>query len=99
MAVFRVEKNEEYTVMSNYHLWDRGLSLEAKGLLSQMLTFPEDCDCTLTELARMNREQVDVICEVIHELECAGYIVCNEQRDGNGRLRGMEYIAFEQPTF
>ena len=56
MAVFRVEKNSGYTVMSNHHLRNRNLSLKAKGLLSQMLSLPEDWDYTLQGLARINRE-------------------------------------------
>ena len=57
MAVFRVEKNSGYTVMSNHHLRNRALSLKAKGLLSQMLSLPEDWDYTLQGLARINRER------------------------------------------
>ena len=58
MAVFRVEKNSGYTVMSNHHLRNRTLSLKAKGLLSQMLSLPEDWDYTLQGLARINRESI-----------------------------------------
>ena len=58
MAVFRVEKNSGYTVMSNHHLRNRALSLKAKGLLSQMLSLPEDWDYTLQGLARINRESI-----------------------------------------
>ena len=74
MAVFRVEKNSGYTVMSNHHLRNRALSLKAKGLLSQMLSLPEDWDYTLQGLARINRESVDAIRQAIRELEQAGYI-------------------------
>ena len=61
MAVFRVEKSSGYTVMSNHHLRNRALSLKAKGLLSQMLSLPEDWDYTLKGLARINRESIDAI--------------------------------------
>ena len=54
MAVFRVERTQNYTVMSNYHLRDKRLSLKSKGLLSQMLSLPEDWDYTLSGLARIN---------------------------------------------
>ena len=74
MAVFRVEKNSGYTVMSNHHLRNRALSLKAKGLLSQMLSLPEDWDYTLQGLARINRESIDAIRQAIRELEQAGYI-------------------------
>ncbi len=72
MAVFRVEKNSGYTVMSNNHLRNRNLSLKAKGLLSQMLSLPEDWDYTLQGLARINRESIDAIRQAIRELEQAG---------------------------
>ncbi len=65
MAVFRVEKNSGYTVMSNHHLRNRALSLKAKGLLSQMLSLPEDWDYTLQGLARINRESIDAIRQAI----------------------------------
>ena len=65
MAVFRVEKNSGYTVMSNHHLRNRVLSLKAKGLLSQMLSLPEDWDYTLQGLARINRESIDAIRQAI----------------------------------
>ena len=71
MAVFRVEKNSGYTVMSNHHLRNRALSLKAKGLLSQMLSLPEDWDYTLQGLARINRESIDAIRQAIRELEQA----------------------------
>ena len=88
MAVFRVEKNSGYTVMSNHHLRNRALSLKAKGLLSQMLSLPEDWDYTLQGLARINRESIDAIRQAIRELEQAGYIQRSRERDEKGRLRG-----------
>ena len=91
MAVFRVEKNSGYTVMSNYHLRNRALSLKAKGLLSQMLSLPEDWDYTLQGLARINRESIDAIRQAIRELEQAGYIQRSRERDEKGRLRGADY--------
>ena len=74
MAVFRVERTNNYTVMSNYHLRDKNLSLKAKGLLSQMLSLPEDWDYTLAGLARINAEGKDAIRAAVVELEKAGYI-------------------------
>ena len=75
MAVFRVERNTGYTVMSNHHLRNKELSLKAKGLLSQMLSLPEDWDYTLAGLSHINREKIDAIREAVKELEKAGYIV------------------------
>ena len=95
MAVFRVEKNSGYTVMSNHHLRNRALSLKAKGLLSQMLSLPEDWDYTLQGLARINRESIDAIRQAIRELEQAGYIQRSRERDEKGRLRGADYVMNE----
>ena len=97
MAVFRVERNTGYTVMSNHHLRNKELSLKAKGLLSQMLSLPEDWDYTLKGLSLINREKIDAIREAIKELERAGYIVRSRERDEKGRLRGADYVIFEQP--
>ena len=97
MAVFRVERNTGYTVMSNHHLRNKELSLKAKGLLSQMLSLPEDWDYTLAGLSYINREKIDAIREAVRELERAGYIQRSRERDEKGRLRGTEYIIYEQP--
>ena len=97
MAVFRVERNRGYTVMSNHHLRNKELSLKAKGLLSQMLSLPEDWDYTLAGLSLINKEKIDAIREAVRELERAGYIVRSRERDAKGRLRGAEYVIFEQP--
>ena len=97
MAVFRVERNKGYTVMSNHHLRNKELTLKAKGLLSQMLSLPEDWDYTLAGLSQINREKIDAIREAIKELERAGYIVRSRERDEKGRLRGADYVIFEQP--
>ena len=72
MAVFRVERNKGYTVMSNHHLRNKELSLKAKGLLSQMLSLPEDWDYTLAGLSFINREKIDAIREAVKELDAPG---------------------------
>ena len=97
MAVFRVERNTGYTVMSNHHLRNKELSLKAKGLLSQMLSLPEDWDYTLAGLSHINQEKIDAIREAVKELEKAGYIVRSRERDEKGRLRGADYVIYEQP--
>ena len=97
MAVFRVERNKGYTVMSNHHLRNKELTLKAKGLLSQMLSLPEDWDYTLAGLSRINREKLDAIREAVRELERAGYIQRSRERDEKGRLRGADYIIYEKP--
>ncbi len=83
--------------MSNHHLRNKNLTLKAKGLLSQMLSLPEDWDFTLAGLSYINREKIDAIREAIRELEKAGYIVRSRERDEKGRLRGADYVIYEQP--
>ena len=97
MSVFRVEKNKGYTVMSNHHLRNHALSLKAKGLLSQMLSLPDDWDYTLQGLAQINKESIDAIREAVRELERAGYIKRSRERDERGCLRGTVYTIYEQP--
>ena len=74
MAVFRVEKTRDYTVMANHHLRNTELSLKAKGLLSLMLSLPEDWDYTTKGLARICKDEVDSICSTVKELGEHGYI-------------------------
>ena len=97
MAVFRVEKARNYTVMSNHHLRDKSLSLKAKGLLSLMLSLPEDWDYTTKGLAYICKDGVDSICATVRELEGAGYIVRARERHADGTLGGIEYTILEQP--
>ena len=97
MSVFRVEKNKGYTVMSNHHIRNHTLSLKAKGLLSQMLSLPDDWDYTLQGLAQTNKESIDAIREAVRELERAGYIKRSRERDERGCLRGTVYTIYEQP--
>ena len=97
MAVFRVERNRGYTVMSNHHLRNKELTLKAKGLLSQMLSLPEDWDYTLAGLSHINRESIDAIRTAVWELEKAGYITRQQGRDGKGKMTAIEYIIYEQP--
>jgi len=98
MSVFRVEKTGDYTVMSNYHLRDHTISLKAKGLLSVMLSLPEDWDYTMLGLARISKEGVCSIQTAIDELELAGYVVHGRVRNAKGQLKGTEYIIYEHPV-
>lgn len=97
MAIFRVERNKGYTVMSNHHLRNKELSLKAKGLLSQMLSLPEGWDYTLKGLSSINRESVDAIRTAVWELEKKGYIERRQGRDDKGKMTAVEYIIYEQP--
>ena len=97
MAVYRVERTRDYTVMSNYHLKDTTLSLKAKGLLSMFLSFPEDWNYSTRGLAKICKEGVEVVGNTIKELEKAGYIVRRQLRGANGRITDTEYIIYEKP--
>ena len=98
MAVFRIDKTKDYTVMANHHLRNRELSLKAKGLLSLMLSLPDDWDYTTRGLAMICKDGVDCICSTVRELENAGYIQRRRIRDGHGRLTEIEYTILEQPA-
>ena len=97
MAVFRIERTRDYTVMSNHHLRNANLSLKAKGLLSMMLSLPEDWNYTTRGLAKICKEGVDAIGAALRELEGAGYIVRHQRRDKSGRITDTEYVIYEQP--
>lgn len=97
MAVFRVEKIKGYTIMSNHHLKDQGLSLKAKGLLSLVLSLPESWDYTVRGLAAICKEGVECIGSTIKELERAGYIIRRQLRDSQGRMSDVEYTIYEKP--
>ena len=97
MAIFRIEKTADYTTMSNRHFKDKRLSLKSKGLLSQMLSLPENWDYTLKGLAHINRESIDAIRTAIWELEKAGYVKRRQIRRSNGKMAEMEYVIFESP--
>ena len=97
MAVFRIEKSRDYTVMSNHHLRNRCLSLKAKGLLSMMLSLPEEWNYTTRGLASICKEGTDSIGTALKELERAGYIVRNRLRDSKGKIMDVEYVIYETP--
>ena len=97
MAVFRVEKNTNFTVMSNHHLKNKKLSLKAKGLLSQILSLPAEWDYSLNGLAHINKEGKDSVREAIKELEREGYVVRTRIRDDKGLLGKAEYVIYETP--
>ena len=97
MAVFRIERTRDYTVMSNHHLRNANLSLKAKGLLSMILSLPEEWNYTTRGLASICKEGVDAIGSALKELETAGYIVRRQLRGTNGRITDTEYVIYEQP--
>lgn len=97
MAVFRVERTRDYTVMSNHHLKNAELSLKAKGLLSTILSLPENWNYTTRGLASISKDGVDSVGKALKELEQAGYIMRRQLRDKNGRITDTEYTIYENP--
>ena len=97
MAVFRIEKTRDYTVMSNNHLKNKELSLKAKGLLSLMLSLPEDWDYTTKGLSKICKDGIDSICSTVKELEQSGYIIRERVRNEKGQLTTVEYTILEEP--
>ena len=93
MAVFRVERTRDYTVMCNHHLKDSNLSLKAKGLLSMMLSLPDEWNYTTRGLATICKEGVDAIGKTLKELEQAGYIIRRQLRGKDGMTDGFEKKA------
>ena len=97
MAVFRIERTRDYTIMANHHLRNCQLSLKAKGLLSMMLSLPDGWNYTVRGLATICKEGVDAISGAVRELESAGYIIRYQRRDRQGRISDTEYVIYEQP--
>lgn len=98
MAVFRVEKDLNYTTMCNYHLRDQSLSLKAKGLLSMLLSLPDSWKYSVRGLAAISREGPDGIMAGLKELEQRGYLERHQTRQMNGRMGQIEYVIFEMPN-
>ena len=96
--VFRVEKTRDYTIMSNHHLKNIRLSLKSKGLLTMMLSLPEDWDYTLRGLSRICREGIDAIRTSIKELVSEGYIECSRERNAKGQFISTIYMIHENPV-
>ena len=97
MAVFRINKTRDYTVMSNHHLRNTALSLKAKGLLSLMLSLPDNWDYTTKGLAAICKDGIDSICSTVNELERHGYIIRERTRNEKGQLKEIEYTILDQP--
>lgn len=95
--VFRIEKNKNYTVMSNYHLRDKSLSFKAKGLLSFMLSLPEDWDYSLNGLVSVSKESKKAIRSILNELKEAGYLIIEQVRGEKGYYK-YNYIIYETPV-
>ncbi|MDO4963185.1 MAG: helix-turn-helix domain-containing protein, partial [bacterium] len=96
MSVFRIEKTNKYTVMSNYHLKDINLSYKAKGLLSFMLSLPDYWDYSVKGITKVSKESIKAIRSILKELEDFGYLIRTRIQLDNGRF-DYEYSIYEKP--
>lgn len=97
MSVFRINKTQNYTVMSNHHFKEKGMSLKAKGLLSLMLSLPDDWDYSISGLATLSKDGKDSIMSALAELEKFGYLTRKRLTNEKGQFAGVEYNIFEIP--
>lgn len=97
MSVVRVHKNSNFTVMSNYHFKEKKMSLKAKGLLSLMLSLPDDWDYSIAGLATLSKDGKDSIMSALGELEKFGYLERTRLTNNKGQFAGVEYNIYEQP--
>lgn len=98
MAVFRVEKNHSYTVMANHHLRDERLSLKSKGLLSVILSLPDDWRISIEGMTQFSADGKDAIRSAIRELTDTGYITRAQTHSEAGKFSGYDYVVHETPT-
>lgn len=99
MSIFKINKNKDYTVMSNYHLKDKKLSLKSKGLLSVMLSLPDNWDYTLNGLTSILKDGIDSVRSGLNELKDNGYLTVSKKMPNEtktGRIE-YEYNIFEIP--
>ena len=97
MAVVRVHKTKNYSVMSNYHFKEKGMSLKAKGLLSLMLSLPDDWNYSVSGLVRLSKDGKDSVMSALQELEKFGYLSRSQQFNAKGQFNGIEYNIYEEP--
>lgn len=97
MAVFRVHKNKDYTVMSNNHLRDKELTLKAKGLMSLMLSLPDDWDYSINGLVTLGKDGRDSVMSTLSELEGRGYLQRTKVLNSKGQFGGYDYDIYEKP--
>lgn len=97
MSIMRVHKTENYTVMSNYHFKEKGMSLKAKGLLSMMLSLPDDWNYSVSGLVTLSKDGKDSVMSALAELEKFGYLKRSKITNSKGQFSGVEYDIFEHP--
>ena len=96
MPIIRIEKSKNYTVMSNYHLRDKKLSLKAKGLMSYMLSLPEDWDYSVEGLSKSSKDKREPIKSGLKELKENNYLIIEQTRDSKGQWESI-YTLYETP--
>lgn len=97
MSVIRVNKTANYTVLSNYHFKEKKMSLKAKGLLSLMLSLPDDWNYSISGLVSLSKDGKDSVMSALGELEEFGYLTRVRTTDSKGKFTGVEYNIYEQP--
>lgn len=97
VGVIRVNKTANYTVLSNYHFKEKGMSLKAKGLLSLMLSLPDSWNYTIAGLVSLSKDGKDSVMSALAELETFGYLIRNQKINDKGQFSGVEYNIFEEP--
>lgn len=96
MSVFKIEKNSDYTVMSNYHLRDKNLSYKATGLLSFMLSLPDDWDYSLNGLVKVSKEGIKAVRNILQELQEYGYLNIQKKQNEVGQFE-YDYLIYDHP--
>lgn len=97
MSVFRISKTKNFTVMSNYHFKEKKMSLKAKGLLSLMLSLPDDWDYSVSGLVKLSKDGKDSVMTALAELEKFGYLTREQMTNEKGQFSGVAYNIFEEP--
>ena len=97
MSVMRVNKTKNYTVLSNYHFKEKQMSLKAKGLLSLMLSLPDDWNYSVSGLVKLSKDGKDSVMSALSELEKFGYLIRTQTVNAKGQFSGIEYNIYEQP--
>lgn len=97
MTTIRVNKTSNYTVMSNNHFKEKKMSLKSKGLLSLMLSLPDDWNYTLAGLVSLSKDGKDSVMAALAEMEKFGYLTRNRTTNSKGQFSGIEYNIYEQP--
>lgn len=97
MSIIRVNKTNNYTVLSNYHFKEKAMSLKAKGLLSLMLSLPDCWDYSIAGLVSLSKDGKDSVMSALAELEKFGYLARRRTTNSKGQFSGVEYNIYEQP--